>query len=244
MHHLQSRCIFAIRRSDTPDKVRCRKRYASRRSLAYTLDSHNTHKTQAKCNLLFTFLPKNSPLCTFGWERVFLFLSLNSVFSYSVRGLFFVKVFPFYIIFGETKQKVIARIATTFKALVSVAEANVGLSGRKLNTGNIYYLFSIIHKSISSIRHLKRCAAEATHRKTQTPSCRQTNLYATGFHTINGSRIFTKWISFMMRKKGYSYPKKKNIPVAIIKFVWHNHYITVFAVCKYVYRKFAQLPCI
>ena len=41
----------------------------------------------------------------------------------------------------------------------------------------------------------------------QTPSCRQTNLYAARyFHTINGSRIFTKWISFMMCEKEYSYP--------------------------------------
>ena len=38
-----------------------------------------------------------------------------------------------------------------------------------------------------------------------------------------------------MHKKGYDYPLKKNIPIsAIIKFVWHNNYITNFSICKYI----------
>jgi len=38
----------------------------------------------------------------------------------------------------ETKQKVIALVATTFKSLLSVTKASAGLCGRKLYAGNIY----------------------------------------------------------------------------------------------------------
>ena len=149
-------------------------------------------------------------------------------------------IFEFFIVFWikfrKTNKIVVTFVATTLKALLSVAKTSRRLSGHKFYAGNVYYLFLIILAHISPYQHTKRCATEAAHRKTQTPSCRQTNLYADRyFHTINGSRIFTKWISFMMREKGYSYPIKKNTPIsAIIKFVWHNHYITFFAVCKQV----------
>ena len=43
--------------------------------------------------------------------------------------------------FRKTKQKVVALVATTLKALFSVAKTNGRLSGRKLYTGNIDYLF-------------------------------------------------------------------------------------------------------
>ena len=46
----------------------------------------------------------------------------------------------FGIKFGETTQKVIALVATTFKPLLSVAKTNSRLSGRKFCAGNIYYL--------------------------------------------------------------------------------------------------------
>ena len=47
----------------------------------------------------------------------------------------------FWIKFGETKQKVVALVATTRKALLSVAKTNGRLSRRKLDAGNIDYLF-------------------------------------------------------------------------------------------------------
>ena len=141
--------------------------------------------------------------------------------------------YAFFLKFGKTKQIIIALIATALKTLLSVAKTNGRHSGRKLYAGNVYYPFLNTH--ISPYRNIKRCATEATHRKTQTPSCRQTNLYADRyFHTINGSRIFTKWISFMMCEKRYKYSIKKNIPIgAFIKFVWHLYYITFSTICKY-----------
>ena len=41
----------------------------------------------------------------------------------------------------ETKQIVVALVTTTFNALLAVAKANGGLSGRELYADNIYYLF-------------------------------------------------------------------------------------------------------
>ena len=46
---------------------------------------------------------------------------------------------------GKTKQIVVALIATTRKALLSVAKTNVRLAGRKLYAGNIYNLFGFTH---------------------------------------------------------------------------------------------------
>ena len=55
---------------------------------------------------------------------------------------FFVLLILFaWIKFGETKQIIVALVATTFKALFSVAKTNGRLSGRELYTGNIYHLF-------------------------------------------------------------------------------------------------------
>ena len=48
--------------------------------------------------------------------------------------------FVVWIKFGETKQKVVALVATTLKALLSVSKTDGGLSGRDLYAGNIYDL--------------------------------------------------------------------------------------------------------
>ena len=58
-------------------------------------------------------------------------------------------MFPFYsslffIKFEETTQIIVAFVATTLEALLSVAKTNVGLSGRKLYVGNINLLFGNI----------------------------------------------------------------------------------------------------
>ena len=58
-----------------------------------------------------------------------------------VCGIFVLLILLFFgIKFGETTQKVIALVATTFKPLLSVAKTNSRLSGRKFCAGNIYYL--------------------------------------------------------------------------------------------------------
>ena len=62
-----------------------------------------------------------------------------------------ISFFDFNIKFGKTKQKVIALVATTLKALLSVAKANVRLSRHKLDTGNVYDLFLNILAHISPI---------------------------------------------------------------------------------------------
>ena len=46
-----------------------------------------------------------------------------------------------WIKFGETKQIVVALVAATLEALLSVAKTNSRLSGHKLYTGNIDDLF-------------------------------------------------------------------------------------------------------
>ena len=60
---------------------------------------------------------------------------------------------------GETKQKVVTFVATTFKALLSVAKTNGRLSGGKFYAGNIYYLsWYIIIVHIFSPQYIKKCA--------------------------------------------------------------------------------------
>ena len=58
-------------------------------------------------------------------------------------------IFDLNIKFGKAKQKAIAFVATTLITLLAVTEANVRLSRRKLNTGNVYDLFlsALVHIS-------------------------------------------------------------------------------------------------
>ena len=138
----------------------------------------------------------------------FLFI-LTSILNFIiVVGIFF---FVFRIKFRKTKQKVVTFVTTTLIALLSIAKTNVRLSGSEFYTGNIYYSFFNFLSHMFSFQHIKRCVTEATHRKTRTPSCRQTNLCADRIFTpSNGSRIFTKWISFNdARKRGIIILKRK-----------------------------------
>ena len=82
----------------------------------------------------------------------------------------FIISFAFGIKFRETKQIVVALVATTFKALLSVAKTNGRLSGCKFYVGNIYYLsWYIIIVHIFSPQHIKKCAPKGTHRKNASP---------------------------------------------------------------------------
>ena len=119
-----------------------------------------------------------------------------------------ISFFIFGIKFRKTKQIVVTFVATTLKALFSVAKTNSGFSGRKFYAGNIYYPFLNILTHIFPYQHIKRCATEATHRKTQTPIAATQN-------QINGIMVsdilpvgicaFTKFKS-SMPKKGYHIP--------------------------------------
>ena len=118
--------------------------------------------------------------------------------------------FDFNIKFGKTMHEAITLVATTLKALLAVTKANGRFSRRKLNIGNVYDLFSNLLAHISLHQHIKRCATEVTHRKTQTPSCRQTNLYADRYCTIKRESHFYLMDSFNgMHKKGIIIPQRK-----------------------------------
>ena len=72
--------------------------------------------------------------------------------------------------FGKAKQIVVTFIATTFKALLSVAKTNVRFSGCKLYAGNIDYFLLNVLAHISPYQHIKKCAPKGTHRKNAFPS--------------------------------------------------------------------------
>ena len=91
-------------------------------------------------------------------------LTKQTIHSYLVPFAlrWYFHTFDFFLVFwikvGETKQKEVALVATTFKALLSVAKTNSRLSGRKFCVGNIYYLFQNILAHISPYKHIKKCA--------------------------------------------------------------------------------------
>ncbi len=92
--------------------------------------------------------------------------------EFLIFALLFSKTFSFlvfWIKFRKTKQIVVTFVATALKPLLSVAKTNVRLSGRKLYTGNIYYLLFKILTHKSPYQHTKRCATEATHPKKHKP---------------------------------------------------------------------------
>ena len=58
-------------------------------------------------------------------------------------ALFVVFLFGFQIKLGETEQKIITFVATTFEAVISVSEANERLAGRKFYSRGIYYRLNV-----------------------------------------------------------------------------------------------------
>ena len=133
-----------------------------------------------------------------------------SFFCYLLVLFLLLTIFSFFnlnIKFGKAKQKVITLVATTFKTLLTVSQANGRGFRHKLNTGNIHDLFLNVLVHIFPHQHIKRCATEATHRKTRTPSCRQTNLCADRYYTIKRESHFYQMDSFNgMHKKGIIIP--------------------------------------
>ena len=128
------------------------------------------------------------------------------------NALFFVLWSKFRI----TKQIVVTFVATTFKALRPISTANGWFPGCKFYTGNIYYSFRNILAHISPCQNIKRCAAEATHRKTQTPIAATQTEYRTqpfGLYSIRGICVFTAIIRMEYTpKKGIVILSQKTEP--------------------------------
>ncbi len=106
-------------------------------------------------------------------------LSIRSLnINFILSSIFF---FVFWIKFGKTKQKIVALVATTFEALVSVAKTNCWLSGCEFYAGNIDNLFGnmLAHiyppVSIQKVRQPK-----SAHRKTPTPIVAKQSLHNIG----------------------------------------------------------------
>jgi hypothetical protein len=108
----------------------------------------------------------------------------------------FINVFFFVsnIIFGKTKQKPVTLIAAAFKAFLSVAAANVRLSRRKLNAGNVYDLFRNVLFHISPISIQKGAQPKPRTEKRKLQVVAKRTYTPTDITPSNGSRIFTKRI--------------------------------------------------
>ena len=76
----------------------------------------------------------------------------------------------FGIKFGKTKQIVVALVATTPKALLTVTQTSVRLAGSDFCAGNIYHLFGNIFTHTFTLSAYKKCAPKGAHRKNASPS--------------------------------------------------------------------------
>ena len=99
----------------------------------------------------------------------------NVSFRIRRRSAFVFFFFIFGIIFGETKQIVVALVATAFKALFSVTKTHIGLSRCQLYAG-ISITFSGISSFIyTTYQHIKSASHKGTHRKNASLECCYTN---------------------------------------------------------------------
>ena len=146
--------------------------------------------------------------------------------------------------FRKAKQIVIALITATLKPLLTVAKTSSRLTGHKFYTGNIYYSFLNILAHISPIS-IKKVRNRSHAPKNATPSCRQTNLYAERYlHTINGSHIFTKWISFIVyAEMGIVIPQRKLYLSARLFISFGRFIISYFFLFVNTYRKIYSRKC-
>ena len=108
--------------------------------------------------------------------QVFFLLMIDSMICLS-RYICCIFFFIFRINFGETKQIVIALVATAFKIMFSVAKANVRLSGREFYAGDIDNLFWNIHNQYSPNKQKVR-QPKSAHRKTLTPIVAKQSLHS------------------------------------------------------------------
>ena len=83
--------------------------------------------------------------------------------------------FIFWIEFGKAKQKVVALVAATLKALLSVAKTIGRLSGRKLYPRDIYDPFWNVFAHMSSYPHIKKVRNRSYAPKNTNSDCCHTN---------------------------------------------------------------------
>ncbi len=80
---------------------------------------------------------------------------------------------------------------------------------------------------------------ESPHRKTPTPivAKQKTNDMENTIHKLAESTFLPLFTNLCKKAKGYN-PPRKNKAFSFNHysfFVWHNYYITFFAVCKYIW---------
>ncbi len=109
-------------------------------------------------------------------------------------GGFLLILLLFGIKFGKTKQIIVALVATTFKASLSVAKTNIRLSGHKLYAGNIYHLFGNIFTHTFTLSAYKKCAPKGAHRKNASPSIVVTQMLSQRRYEEKEKTLFTKSI--------------------------------------------------
>lgn len=85
----------------------------------------------------------------------------------------FYSVFIFGLKFRVTKQIIVAFVATALKALLPVAKTNGRLSGSKLYSGNVYYLFLTLFTH-NIPQKTKSAPTEVSAPKNANSNCRQT----------------------------------------------------------------------
>ncbi len=130
------------------------------------------------------------------------------------KGLFimqlFINVFFFTLWnkFGETRQKVVALIATTLKAPLSVAKASGRISGRKFYTGNINYIFLNILAHINSPVSIKKVRNRSYAPKNANSDC----CYTKPDERDNGIRHTTCWNWRFYQIQKSHVKKRYNIP--------------------------------
>ena len=123
----------------------------------------------ASCSLIKTiYLRKRN-------KRTANALTKQTIHSYLVpfacRRQFYILdfFFTYQIKFGKTKQIIVTLVTTAFKTLISIAKANVRLSGREFYAGNINNLFGNMLSHIILLSAYKKCGHRSSRTKTQTP---------------------------------------------------------------------------
>ena len=138
--------------------------------------------------------------------------------------------------FGKAKQIVVTFIATTFKALFSVAKTSIRLSGCKFYAGNIDYFLLNVLTHTSPYQHIKkvrnRSRAPKKHKPLLLRNKPLTNRRIIHIHK-DGTCTFYQ-IQIFVDAKRQSTPIQKNTPKCHVRFVSHNYYITFFAGCKHI----------
>ena len=162
-------------------------------------------------------------LCPFSVGRYY-FCKISKL-SFGVRptaihsNIFF---FAFWIKFGKTKQIVVALVATTLKAQLSVAKTNIRLSGHKLYAGTIDYPFLNILVHISPYQHIKKVRNRSHAPKNVAPCC-DINFFILPYNTEKHTK---REHTFLPKGKRYTYPMLTMVvlcySVCVARILYHT----------------------